>query len=93
LATGATARAAVHALRRQHPKRLIVAVPVAPRDTVADLKTEVDELVCLETPSWFDAVGSFYEDFSQVTDEEAVAILAAAREAIDAKRVKYDNQN
>ncbi len=93
LATGATARAAVHALRRQHPKRLVLAVPVGPRDTVADLKTEVDELICLETPAWFDAVGSFYQDFSQVTDQEAVAILAAAREATDTKRIKGGNQN
>jgi putative phosphoribosyl transferase len=80
LATGATARAAIRALRRQSPKRLVLAVPVAPPETVAELGREVDELICLEAPPGFGAVGAYYRDFSQVTDQEAVAILAAARE-------------
>ncbi|WP_374651741.1 phosphoribosyltransferase [Dongia sp.] len=87
LATGATARAAIRALRRQDPKRLVLAVPVAPADTKTDLSREVDELICLETPAGFDAVGSFYRDFSQVSDQEAVAILAAAREMQEDKKL------
>jgi len=80
LATGATARAAIRGLRRQGPKKLVLAVPVAPRETVAELRPEVDQLICLETPVYFGAVGMFYEDFSQVSDQEVVVILAQARE-------------
>lgn len=80
LATGATARAAVRALRRQNPKRVILAVPVAPVDTADVLGGEVDEFVALETPADFGAVSMFYDEFPQVTDQEVVAILAQARE-------------
>ncbi|MFW5969707.1 MAG: phosphoribosyltransferase [Halofilum sp. (in: g-proteobacteria)] len=76
IATGATARAALVGLRRREPKRLILAVPVAPPDTVRKLRNEVDELVCLETPSHFGAIGAFYQDFDQVTDEEVIALLS-----------------
>ncbi len=80
LATGATARAAMRALRRQKPKSILLAIPVAPQDTLDLLGKEADEIVCLETPPFFDAVGAFYRDFDQVSDQEAVAILAAARD-------------
>ena len=75
IATGTTTRAALQAIRKQKPKELVLAVPVAPRDTVAELRGEVDALICLETPEPFLAIGYFYRDFEQVSDEEVVAIL------------------
>lgn len=70
LATGSTMRAAVQAVRQQGPDRIVVAIPVAPRETVEDLRKEVDEVVCLMTPSQFYGVGQFYQDFSQTTDDQ-----------------------
>ncbi|MGE5304531.1 MAG: phosphoribosyltransferase [Alphaproteobacteria bacterium] len=78
LATGSTMRAAVLALRRQHPASIIVAVPVAAASTCEDLKHEVEEIVCLLTPENFFAVGEWYEDFSQITDEEVQELLRCA---------------
>jgi len=78
LATGSSMRAAIRALRRMKPAQLVVAVPVAPKATCIRLKREVDELVCLETPEFFYAIGQFYADFSQVTDEEVSELLARA---------------
>jgi len=75
LATGTTARAALQALRRRKPSKLILAVPVAPADTVQALSALVDELVCLEMPEPFRAIGLHYEDFHQLSDEEVLAIL------------------
>lgn len=75
IATGTTTRAALQAIRKQKPKELVLAVPVAPRETVAELRGEVDALICLETPEPFLAIGYFYRDFEQVGDEEVVAIL------------------
>jgi putative phosphoribosyl transferase len=75
IATGTTTRAALQAIRKQKPKELVLAVPVAPRDTVAELRKEVDALICLETPEPFLAIGYFYRDFAQVGDEEVMAIL------------------
>lgn len=80
IATGATVRAALRALRRAQPARLVLAVPVAPPDTVAAMQAEVDELVCLATPEPFIAVGRYFEDFSQPTDEEVVELLDRAAE-------------
>lgn len=80
LATGATARAALKALRRQDPKRLVLAVPVAPAAMVGVLAREVDEFIALETPGDFGAVSMFYDAFPQVTDHEVVTLLAKARE-------------
>lgn len=76
IATGATVRAAILALRRAAPRRLIVAVPVAPAETVAELGPEVDDLVCLQAPEVFFAIGEFYADFHQLTDDEVVRLLA-----------------
>jgi predicted phosphoribosyltransferase len=75
LATGVTARAAVQAIWRQWPLRLVLAVPVAARETAAALRLEVDDLVCLAAPPDFQAVSLWYEEFPQVTDEEVIAIL------------------
>lgn len=78
LATGASMRAAVTALRMQGPDRIVVAVPTGARITCLEFETEVDELVCLTTPDPFFAVGAWYEDFSQTTDEEVRRLLEMA---------------
>jgi predicted phosphoribosyltransferase len=78
LATGASMRAAVKALRQHNVARCVVAVPVAAPDTCADLEHEVDEIVCLSTPRDFRAVGQFYEDFSQTTDAEVCELVSNA---------------
>jgi predicted phosphoribosyltransferase len=78
LATGASMRAAIHALRRLRPARIVVAVPAAPESTCQDLSTMVDEVVCATTPSPFVAVGQAYWDFTQTTDEEVRDLLRAA---------------
>jgi predicted phosphoribosyltransferase len=75
LATGATMIAALHALRERKPARLACAVPVAPPDTAAAVAESCDELVCLETPARFHAVGQFYRHFPQVEDDEVAAAL------------------
>jgi len=75
IATGSSIRAGVNALKQMKPARLVIAVPVAPASTCHRLKAEVDELVCLHTPELFFAIGQFYEDFSQLTDEEVIDLL------------------
>lgn len=79
IATGTTVRAALRALRRRAPGRVILAVPVAPPDVIAALGAEVDEVVCLATPEPFSAVGCHYVDFAQVDDDRVLAALASAR--------------
>jgi putative phosphoribosyl transferase len=76
IATGTTVRAALQALRRRRPARLVLAIPVAPPEVVAALRAEVDDLVCLSQPPFFHAVGVHYDDFHQVADEEVIRILA-----------------
>ena len=78
IATGATMRAALLSVRRRKPARLVLAVPVAPDDTLRRLRRDVDEVVCLDTPADFYAVGQFYDDFPQLRDEEVTALLAQA---------------
>ena len=75
LATGSTMIAALHALRAKHPKKLICAVPVAPADTLEKISPYADEVVCLETPDIFYAVGQFYLSFDQVEDEDVIETL------------------
>jgi putative phosphoribosyl transferase len=82
LATGSTMRAAAAALRAQQPQYLVVAVPVAPAVTCAALRNDVDEVVCLLSPEPFFAVGNWYEDFSQVSDEDVRQLLERAGDAI-----------
>jgi putative phosphoribosyl transferase len=78
LATGSTMRAAVAALRQERPARVIVAVPTAPPETCEELRPIVDEMICLITPDPFYAVGLWYEDFSQTTDDEVHELLERA---------------
>jgi predicted phosphoribosyltransferase len=79
LATGSTMRAAAAAVRQRKPRRIVVAVPVAARDTCADLRREVDEVVCASTPEPFRAVGLWYVDFDQTSDDEVRELLDASR--------------
>ena len=76
IATGATTRAALQAVRSQRPARIVLAVPVAPASTLADLRGEADEIVCLEKYEPFYAIGAYYTDFGQVSDDEVIAALA-----------------
>lgn len=85
LATGATMRAAVMALRRREVAAIVVGVPVAAPETCAEFRQEVDEIVCATTPADFCGVGQFYEDFSQTTDEEVRGLLARAAAGGEAK--------
>jgi predicted phosphoribosyltransferase len=78
LATGSTMRAALAALRQMNPAKMIVAVPVAAVPTCEEFRSEVDELVCLESPEPFYSVGFWYDDFSQTTDEEIRELLERA---------------
>jgi putative phosphoribosyl transferase len=78
IATGSSMRAAIGALRQMKPAGVVVAVPVAPQSTYDRLRTEVDEFVCVYTPYDFFAIGQFYEDFSQVSDEEVTRLLRYA---------------
>jgi len=75
LATGSTMMAALHALRQRRPAHLVCAVPVAPPDTLEQIRPLADEVVCLQAPPGFQAVGQFYRDFEQVEDEEVMALL------------------
>jgi putative phosphoribosyl transferase len=79
IATGATVRAALLALARSTPARLVLAVPVAAPACLEELKTAADDIVCISTPDGFRAVGDAYEDFTQTSDEEVIDILANAR--------------
>jgi len=78
IATGATMRAGILALRRQKPAKIVVAVPVAPPDTVARLRSVADDVVCLATPDVFLAIGQWYIDFPQLSDETVRQALAEA---------------
>ncbi|HZV07869.1 MAG TPA: phosphoribosyltransferase family protein [Gemmataceae bacterium] len=75
IATGATTLAAIRAVRSREPKELVLAVPVAPLETLKKLQPEVDAIVCLATPEELGAIGYFYRDFHQVRDEEVIDIL------------------
>jgi putative phosphoribosyl transferase len=82
IATGTTVRAALKALRRRRPAALVLAVPVAPRDTLEQLRAEFDQVLCLETPFPFFAVGEHYQDFHQVGDDEVIEALGEAARAV-----------
>jgi predicted phosphoribosyltransferase len=78
LATGATMRAAIKALRQRGVAKIVVAVPVGPPDTCREIEQEADETICLSTPAFFQAVGQYYEDFSQTSDEDVRELLSSA---------------
>jgi predicted phosphoribosyltransferase len=86
LATGATMRAAVKALRQRGAAKIVIAVPVAPPDTCEELGHEADEAICLSTPSFFQAVGQYYEDFSQTSDDDVRELLTRAAEQISREK-------
>ena len=78
IATGATVRAALRAVRQREPARLVLAVPVAPASMIEQLRGEADDVVCLYAPSDFGAIGFFYRDFHQLDDKTVTALLTAA---------------
>jgi erythromycin esterase-like protein/predicted phosphoribosyltransferase len=80
LATGSTMLAAVRAVKQERPARVVVAVPVAPQEVCAALRSEADEVACLLTPAAFQSVGTWYDDFSQTSDEEVRALLQRSRQ-------------
>ena len=79
LATGVTARAALHTLRLMRPEKLILAVPVCAPQTATPIRSEVDDLICVITPTNLEAIGLWYENFEQVPDEEVIRLLEEAR--------------
>jgi len=83
IATGATMRVALQAVRRRDPARLVLAVPVAPPDTLAALRQDADEAICLQTPIGLGAIGFYYRDFHQMSDAEVIALLARAPHPIE----------
>ncbi|HYL63829.1 MAG TPA: phosphoribosyltransferase [Candidatus Methylomirabilis sp.] len=94
IATGASTLAAITALRELKPARIVLAAPVAPASTCRRLRREVDDLVCLHTPETFFAIGQFYEDFSQVSDEEVTSLLQlnADQRAYEATAARANNR-
>jgi predicted phosphoribosyltransferase len=82
VATGVTDTAALRALRRQQPRRLILAVPVCAPDSLARLRKEADETICLVAPARLRGVGEWYRDFAQINDQEVIAALGAARRSL-----------
>ena len=78
IATGATMRVALRSLRRRNPAHLVLAVPVAPPETLAEFRKEADEAICLETPDMLGAIGFYYRDFHQMSDAEVTDFLARA---------------
>lgn len=79
LATGSTMKAAIAALRAQKPARIVVAVPVGPRETLIEIRQKADKVVCLATPQEFEGVGQFYDRFDQITDEQVLDLLERSR--------------
>lgn len=82
LATGATMKAAVRAVRLRNPKRILIGVPVAAQETCEDLGADVHQIICVHTPAPFTAVGFWYDDFSQTTDEEVRSLLKLAEHEV-----------
>jgi predicted phosphoribosyltransferase len=81
IATGATVRAALRATRLRKPRQLVLATPVAPTDTLRALRSDVDDLVCLESHEFFGSIGAYYADFRQVGDDEVISLLASSGRA------------
>lgn len=83
VATGATMQAALWAVRHEHPKKIIAAIPVAPEESLKELAKDADEVICLKAPFFFSAVGQFYLQFEQITDEEVFKTLKKIHEVPD----------
>ena len=83
IATGATVRAALKGLRKKNPKKLVLAIPVAPAEILPELDQEIDEVICLQAPSPFYAVGGYYQDFTPVEDQEAIEFLERASKNLE----------
>lgn len=81
IATGSTMKAALASVRNRGAATVIVAVPVGPPSTITELKKQADRVVCLHTPEYFQAIGQFYTDFSQTTDEEVIQLLKENRQS------------
>ncbi|MFQ5729607.1 MAG: phosphoribosyltransferase [Waddliaceae bacterium] len=79
LATGSTMKAAIQSIKAEDAKKIVVAVPVSPPDTVEEIRSMVDEVICLDAPLFFQAVGQFYEDFSPTHDDEVVELMKISR--------------
>lgn len=90
LATGSSMRAAIAALRQKRPAKLIVAVPVGARMTCSELEALADGAICLETPENFSAVGLWYKDFSQITDEEVIDLLERNQKNSKARKINRE---
>jgi putative phosphoribosyl transferase len=90
IATGATMRVALGAVRRRNPAHLVLAVPIAPPETIAEFRKEADETICLETPDMLGAIGFYYRDFHQMSDDEVTDLLArAAQPTLENAREHY----
>jgi putative phosphoribosyl transferase len=87
IATGSSVRAVLRSLRRQQPRRVVLATPVAPPTTLESLRRECDELICLHSPAMFRSVGEFYANFEQTSDQQVIARLGQARAHLRALRV------
>lgn len=83
LATGISAKASIMSIKGMFPKRIILAIPVSPPDTANEFRKNVDEFICLHEPQEFYAVGAFYEDFRQISDDEVILLLKEAKEFVD----------
>jgi putative phosphoribosyl transferase len=86
IATGATTRAALRATRTRNPQKLVLAVPVAPTDTLIEMRQEADDVICVEPHERLGAIGWFYEDFTQVTDQQVITALARFTPATGVKQ-------
>jgi putative phosphoribosyl transferase len=86
IATGATVRAAIRGIRRRKPCSIVLAVPVAPPETIEALRKEADDVICLEEPEFFQAIGLYYRDFRQLRDQDVIALMDAAQARVAAGR-------
>lgn len=80
IATGSTMKAALASVRKRGARTVVIAIPVGPSSTIRELKQQADRVICLHTPEYFEAIGQFYDDFTQTTDEEVVRLLKLSRQ-------------
>ena len=83
IATGNTVKMSIKLLKKQKPKKIILAIPVAPQEAIRMLEKHVDELICLSTPINFFAIGQFYDNFTQVSDKQVIGYLSKAKEFLN----------